>query len=161
MAYRQSNAAYDFELFEKKPLKSQPTLNVVKNQKYKKRDRMMVLRVVSSVAVVVAVICVMLYSRAELTALSYQIGQYEDTYQDLTNDYTRLSAEIESKISLRSVEESAKSLGLSKVETYQVKYLNLEGEDSVVIPMGGDEPETLSEKLSLYIQSFLEYIKIR
>ena len=161
MATHRGNVAYDFELFEKKPPKAQPSLNLIKNQKYKSRDRMAAFKAVSAIAVVVSVICMMLYGRAELTELTKQVGDYNDSYQELSSEYTRLSAELEGKVSLRNVEETAKNeLGLSKVQSYQVEYVNMDEGDGFEGAGDVQEP-TLGQKFSLYIQSFLEYIKIR
>lgn len=147
-------------MFEQKPKKTQPALNVVASPKYKKRDRMTVLRIVSGVAVVVTVTCVMLYSRAELTALSYRVGQQKEAYQLLVSENTRLKAELESKVSLRSIEESAQELGLAKIQPYQVEYIYMDQEDEIELT-GVSEASSLTEKLNRYVQSFLEYIRIR
>lgn len=158
MASTQSNLAYDLSLFEQKPKKAQPALNVVK-EKYHKRDRMLVVRVVSGVLVVVTVICLQLYSRAQLTELSDRIGTYNTEYQNLLSEQTRLNAEIEGKVSLRSVEESAKAMGLDKMQAYQVEYVVVEEDEEGVIPMAASDAQpSFFQKLSLYIQSFLEYI---
>lgn len=158
MASIQSNLAYDLSLFEQKPKKARPALNVVK-EKYHKRDRMLVVRVVSGVLVVVTVICLQLYSRAQLTELSDRIGTYNTEYQNLLSEQTRLNAEIEGKVSLRSVEESAKAMGLDKMQAYQVEYVVVEEDEEGVVPMTVSETQpSFFQKLSLYIQSFLEYI---
>lgn len=161
MAYREANTAYDFSIFETKPQKSQPVLNVIKNPKYQKRDRLAVLRIISSVILVVTVICIMLYSRAELTVLTNEVGKYKDSYAELLSENTRLNAEMEGKVSLRGIEESAQELGLAKMQVYQVKYVDMEESDGYVTRVGAQEEPTLADKVSLYIQSFLEYIKVR
>ena len=161
MAARQSNLAYDLSLFEQKPKKAQPALNLVRDHKYHKRDRMVAVRVVSSVLVVVAVICLQLYSRARLTELSDRIGTYNTEYQNLLSEQTRLNAEIEGKVSLRSVEESAKAMGLDKMQAYQVEYVVVEEDEEGVVPMAAEAQPSFFQKLSLYIQSFLEYIHLQ
>lgn len=161
MASRQTNLAYDLSLFETKPKKAQPILNVVKEPKYQRRDRMMAVRVVSTVAVIVAIICVMLYSRAQLTELTDRIGTYNTEYQNLVSERTRLNAEIEGKVSLRSVEESAKLMGLDKMQAYQVEYVVVDEDEEGVVPVASEQQPSFAQKLNLYIQSFLEYIHLR
>lgn len=159
MAFHSSGEAYDFDLFREKTSKPQPALELIENSKYKKRDRMTSLRIVSTAAVVVAVICVMLYSRAQLTELSSDLGKMNNEHQLLQSEYTRLCAEMEGKVSLRGVEERAKELGLSKVQSYQVEYISIEKSENFAT--SGVKPQELSllDKLSLSMGSFLEYIK--
>ncbi|MCI8622468.1 MAG: hypothetical protein HFG26_02250 [Provencibacterium sp.] len=159
VASRQSNLAYDLSLFEAKPKKAQPVMNVVKEPKYKKRDRMIAVRIVSTVAVVVTITCVMLYSRAQLTELTDRVGTYQTEYQNLMSERTRLNAEIEGKVSLRSVEENAKLMGLDKMQAYQVEYVVVDEEEDGVVPVASEQRPSVAQKLSLYIQSFLEYIR--
>lgn len=160
LARMQSNAAYDFELFEDKPEKSRPVLNVVANTKYKKRDRMTVVRVISSAVVIVAVICMMLLSYVRLTELANEITTNKKAYQLLVSENTRLKAEMESKVSLRGVEESAQQLGMVKMQSYQVEYIDMQTDEEVNLS-GGAAEMPVTEKLSLYIQSFLEYISVK
>lgn len=168
MSSKQSNAAvdmkyepaYDFELFEKKKRQARPTLSVVSNPKYQARNRLSVVRLLSCAAVVVTVICVMLYSRAQLTELTAQISDQKENYQALLSENTRLRAELESKVSLRGVEDRAKELGMAKMQAYQVEYVNMDQVDEITLSGTGGEP-TAAEKLELYIQSFLEYIRIK
>lgn len=162
MAQYQSNAAYDFELFERKPQTqhTQPALKVVTEPKARRRNRMMVFRSVCTVAVVVSVVCVMLYSRAKLTGLVADIDAQQDAYSLLLSENTRLKAEYESKVSLRGIEESAQELGMTKVQPYQVQYVPMTQDESITLTAEGSEL-TFSEKLDQRIQSLLEYIRIR
>lgn len=152
----ESSAAYDFELFENKEPRAHPTLSLVGNQKYEKRDRMASVRIVSCVALVVAIVCVMLYGRAQLTELSHKIGQFNDEYQQLQSEYTRISAEMEGKVSLRGVEERAQEMGLSKVQSYQVEYVNIDAGESFEESASVPSKPSIMDKLSLYIGSFFE-----
>lgn len=157
MQYYQSTSAYDFDYFSQKE-DSTPDLSLIRGDKYNRRDRMTIVRLISSVLVVIAVICVMLYSRAQLTELTNQIGKFDKEYNELRSQYTRISAEIEGKVSLRGVEESAKELGLDKVQSYQVEYVNIETQESFA-GEGAPAPEpSIGDQISLYIGSFLEYI---
>lgn len=160
MSSGSTNAAYDFELFEEKKAQTRPVLSVVSNPKYKKRDQMSIVRMISSVLVVVAVICVMLYSRSQLTELTAQISDQKTNYQALVSENTRLRAELESKVSLRGVEDRAKELGMAKMQAYQVEYVNMEQSDEITLS-GVEQEPSAAEKLELYIRSFLEYIRIR
>jgi hypothetical protein len=52
----------------------------------------------------------------------------------LSGEYTRLQTELEGKISLKNIEEYATAnLGMMKIDTAQVRYLNLEETESVTL----------------------------
>lgn len=79
---------------------------------------------------VVGIVVTMLYSRAVLTELSQQIASQTAKLEKEQSEFTRLSAELDAKISLRNVEDYAtQTLGMLPIDKSQVTYVDLsEGE---------------------------------
>ena len=68
----------------------------------------------------------------------------------------RLSMKLDSMISLEHVEEYAENtLGMTKVEGYQMEYIDLSGNDKVVLSgdktLSADNETSLIEKLKAYL----------
>ena len=115
------------------------------------RRRSRFLRYVAAAAVVVGIVVTMLYSRAVLTELSQQIAHQTSLLEKEQSEYTRLTAELDAKISLRNVEDYAtQTLGMFPVDKSQVTYVDLsEGEK---IELTSESPkQSLFDKVELAI----------
>ena len=149
------SVAYDLDRFQPKPRMrvKRPTL-VVANPGVKARARRRtatVLGIVAAAAVVVGIVVTMLYSRAVLTELSQQIAHQTSLLEKEQSEYTRLTAELDAKISLRNVEDYAtQTLGMFPVDKCQVTYVDLsEGEK---IELTSESPkQSLFDKVELAI----------
>ena len=75
-----------------------------------------------------------IYSRVRLDELDRQLTQINSDTDIIVSENTRLKSEINSRISLDKVEEYAQNeLGMVKVENYQIKYIDLDAKDQVVV----------------------------
>lgn len=73
----------------------------------------------------------------------------------------RLQTSIESRMSLRNIEDIAKNeLGLSELEPYQVTYVNRCGGDKIVTNESTPSGASILEEITDTIGSALEYLRI-
>lgn len=156
----QHSVAYDFELFEEKKQSYQPELKVVEGQNNSKRvHRLQVIKATMGVILVVAVMATIVYNRSILTEVSHQVVTETAALQTAQNEGKRLSAKLESKMSTQNMEEKVLGLGLSELEDYQVKYVQLSSGDKLQVSKDAvkETPEIL-QKIGSACRGFLEYI---
>lgn len=161
MAHTVQNTAYDLSRYEPKVAKRQPRLRVV--EKPSPRNGLAPTELFQAGlvgAVMVAALCMVLYSNAILTELSDQISTSNEKLSVLTSENQRLSAVLEGKMSLRNIEDIAKNeMGLSKMEPYQVEYVNRCDGDKIV--RTAESPsESILGKIANRLNSVLEYLRI-
>lgn len=157
-----TNLAYDFDRLEQHyaavgapKVKQPPELKVVENRK--KNSNPFVLRTVVVFVMVMGILAAILYNNMILTELTSEIERSEAQYEQLKNEYRLMQMELESQTSLRTVEEIAKNeLGMSKVEDYQVQYIDLSEGDRVI--MARAPKLKLSEKIYRAYCGVLEYM---
>ena len=155
MAYPVSKSQYDFSLFE---MKTASTANVSTAPKKRddKRERMRVVvnnRKKSRINIVpavvqrnsvlkagvvlfclLAVLGMLIYMQAKLDNVNRQIARTQQTLEETKSETVRLQMEINSIISIDKVEDYAvNTLGMVKIESGQVEYIDLSGEDKVIL----------------------------
>lgn len=114
---------------------------VTKTKKQKiietRRSRAMAIKVLTVAAILFSLIVVDIYSEVRLDELDSQIASVNSEIEVMESANTRLSMAIESGVSLAEVEDYAvNTLGMVKLENYQVNYLNLSDGDSVEVSGG-------------------------
>lgn len=100
----------------------------------------------------------LLYSRLRVDELTREVDSAAADLEIAQAETVRLNAALDSMISLEKVENYAKNdLGMTKVEGYQIEYIDLSGADSVSVsgsknvkPSG---ETTLTEKLLEYLKA--------
>lgn len=100
----------------------------------------------------------LLYSRLRVDELTREVDTATAELSLAQAETVRLNAALDSMISLEKVENYAKNdLGMTKVEGYQIEYIDLSGADSVSVsgqksvkPTG---ETTLTEKLLEYLKA--------
>lgn len=100
----------------------------------------------------------LLYSRLRSDELTREIDAASAQLAEAQGENVRLNMQLDAMISLEKVENYAKNdLGMTKVEGYQIEYIDLSGADSVsvsgkksVTPTG---ETTLTEKLLEYLKA--------
>ncbi len=162
----QSGAAYDLSRFEQtaprvKPQQhQQPQLKVVKTStraKAKTKRMLAMFKVAFCAIALVTVAATVVYTRAVLTEVGESINMASKELKELKSENGRLAAELESKLSLRNVEEYATvNLGLSKIEQDQIEYVNLSEGDKIELAQTG-EPNLL-DKLEAWFDNVMAYI---
>ncbi len=99
----------------------------------------------------------LLYSRLRVDELTREIDAANAQLSVAQGENVRLNMRLDSMISLERVEDYAKNdLGMTKVEGYQIEYIDLSGADTVTVS-GNKSVKSLSaensgEKLSEYLK---------
>jgi len=157
------NAAYDFERTQAAyvPVRPQvaqpPELRVVENRAA--RYRVTFRRAAVSFVILIGVVAAILYNQMALTELTAQVESARSQYEALVGENRRTQVELESRTSLRSIQEAAEALGMYKAETYQIEYIDLGGGEQVVLTQ--EEPGLLESAASAvheWLDGVLEYI---
>lgn len=147
--------AYDLELFENRAQRPRAKVRAVRGRKKASRLN---LQTVKTVAVVMAALVVgFLYSQATITELTVDIQNVQSDLVNEQSTYNYLSGVLDSKTSLRNVEQiAAGELGLVKVDRSQVTYFSLESESVI------NRPETAAQKITEFLStgllSLMEYL---
>ncbi|MEM1485366.1 hypothetical protein V6615_10870 [Oscillospiraceae bacterium PP1C4] len=157
-----SSAAYDLEKFEPKQRVrgKKPTLVVAKpSSKVREKVRMAsTLKLLATVVLVAAIVITMLYSRAMLTELNQKLDAESTRLAEEQSESTRLTAELEAKISLRNVEQYAtQTLGMSPMDKHQVTYVDLSEGDKIELTSESPK-QSLIDRIQLAISNVQEYI---
>ena len=106
------------------------------------------LKVAAVALAMAAVVAALLYSHAVLSELKSEASSMQNDLRDLHSEQVRLSAELESKISLRNVEDYAAQLGMAPLDKSQITYVDLSRGDR--IELSAESPkQTLGERLRL------------
>lgn len=120
-------------------------------------------KVISPAVVIFAIITVavllgyMVFNVVELNQVNNEINTANSQIKILNSEKVRLSSELESKMSLTNIEKYAKEkLGLSKLSSGQVTYLNTSGGNSIEIPQ--DKNRNVFETVWASIKDFFSYL---
>jgi len=156
MAAVKMNNGYDFELFErsaarssagaapeKKTSSSEPLKKVDKksSQQKKRESKRAASRsafILFVAAVMLGLMCLQISAGAKRYELSRQIADVESKIEVEKSENVRLSAELNSITSIGKIDDYAtKILGMSKIESYQVEYIQLTEGDKVLYSSNG------------------------
>ena len=134
------SAAYDLSRFEAHEgyahgqREQQPQLRVVKRAGAAYRPAIAPIKISAVMLAVMAVITLMIYNRVLLTELNDDIATGKKELTILQSENVRLQSELESAMSLDSLEESVagimKDMGLAKITQDNVKYIVLADEET-------------------------------
>ncbi len=114
-------------------------------------SRLDTLKKVSLTAVMLALVCSVLYSQAQLSELTMDIQTYQSQLSQAKSDYNYLSGQLSSKTNMKNVEQVATDqLGLVKLDPAQVTYFTLENESKV------DKPENGAQKIMGWLEAGLK-----
>ena len=131
IAYKLDNFAAKTEQQHDEELKTR-SLRVIKNRR--KQKSVAPVKFILDAVAVIAVALIMIYSQVVLTELTAEVNSYESKISALDTERMRLEGELEASTSIKTLEETAeKSLGLSKIDSSQIEYVNLTGEDEISV----------------------------
>lgn len=159
----QTNVAYDYERLARErysaapKVQQPPELRVVESRQA--RSRAAFRKTAAAFVLVIGIMAAILYNRMILTELTAEVEATQAQYNVLVSEQRRMQVELEGKTSLRAIEESAKALGMSKAEDYQIEYIDLGRSSGVVV--SAEEPgvlDTVAASMSSAVDSILEYI---
>lgn len=157
------NAAYDLALAasESPKQRSKKPVLVVTRPSAQARARAqgkVAFKVLCGVAAVAAMVIVTLCGYAKLTELNRQIANQCSKLDEVQSEVTRLSAELEAKMSLRNIEDFAtQRLGMSSFDKSQITYIELSQGDKVELTEESPEKNWL-DVIQEAISNVEEYI---
>ena len=100
----------------------------------------------------------MIYSQVVLTELTSEVSFYENQLTELNTEYVRLQGELEATTSIKTLEEAAETkLGLAKIDSSQVEYVNLTGADEISVARTGGK-YLIKEYWDNFMDFLAEYI---
>ena len=142
--------AYDLELFENRSRQPRPKVRAVRGKKKAGRLNLQAVKTVALSVLMAALVVGFLYSQATITELTVDIQNVRSDLVSEQSTYNYLSGVLDSKTSLRNVEQiAAGELGLVKVDRSQVTYFSLESESVI------NRPETAAQRLTEYLSTGL------
>lgn len=101
----------------------------------------------------------LLYSHLRVDEINRDISKTNAMLTQAQGENVRLNMTLDSMISLEKVEDYAKNtMGMTKVEGYQIEYVDLSGEDKVV--KSGAKHAQTGEKTSI-LQKLKAYLKAK
>lgn len=158
-----TEVAYNLENFVAKTAEQQDkelkksSLRMIENRRKAKVVAPVKVILASAVALVISVI--MIYSQVVLTELTSEVSFYENQIVDLDTEYVRLQSELESITSIKTLEEAAETkLGLSKIDSSQVEYVNLTGGDEITVAHVSGK-YLIKENWENFVNFISEYLK--
>lgn len=135
--YTRENLAYDLTLFEpreKESFQRQAKVKIVPNPKTIHISKLSIFKWTAIAAIVVSSILAVMFCNVKLTELNDKATMQKAAYNSAKSEETRLNMQLESRMSLKNVEEYAiTKLGLQKVQSYQIQYINLVNSDKVEV----------------------------
>ncbi|MEF9852730.1 MAG: hypothetical protein RSB36_07285 [Hydrogenoanaerobacterium sp.] len=153
---QKESSAYDLSMFEQRA--ERRTLRVVRNPRPAPSHLFgLSPAVVLFVAVIVVVITsLFIYNNVVLTEIGAQIDTATQEANELQSEGVRLQASLESKMSIKNIEESAEStLGLVKMDRSQIEYINLAPDDEVEVERQDFAQGNIAQKSIAQIKEYL------
>ena len=134
LKYYNDSFAYDYDRFVSVPKKKAeiheyPVVKTRAKSKADRRKAQLVRNFVISGLAVLA-ICSSVFLRAEISSMRSDINNINNEIVELESERTRLSVEMERKVSVINLEESAIALGMQKCEKSQVTYIKTNDTDT-------------------------------
>lgn len=97
-------------------------------------------------ALVFTFFAMVIYSRVQLDEINREISAVEQKIELVQSDTVKLNNQINSVVSIDKVEDYAtNNLGMVKVQDYQVVYIDLSSDDSVVVADGKKVDTVINE----------------
>ena len=143
--YYVDSFAYDFDLFAPQTKKADNVLEIDRRSGRKTasspahRPRVKMSRPVALVMMLVLLLGLIagnIYLRVRVTEVTNEISRCDVKLERAISENTSLDMEMENRVSLKNLEQSAAALGMQKAERYQVRYLDV---------LGGDKTEVLKD----------------
>ena len=155
------NTRYNIELFEPaaprtastapkiRPKNSRPELKVLEKPRMtaaqikaqNARSLRNTLKIIAVAGICLFFFAIVIYSTLQLDEINRDIASVDQKISIAKSEKVRLDMELDSIISMDKVEDyAANTLGMSKVQDYQVIYVDLSSSDRVIMA-GGKETE--------------------
>ena len=146
-AYYVDSFAYDFDLFAPQEKKADNIVELDRKgkgpssvSKQRKHHRPVLSRpaaIVMLLILLLGMIAGNIYLRVRVTEVTGEISRCEEKLEQAISENTSLEMELENRVSLKNLEQSAQALGMQKAERYQVRYIDvLDGDKTEVLKDG-------------------------
>lgn len=137
-----AKAAYDFEYFMPSKAvalpKQAPVLQVRKNEKKQQRSKMWrKVRLFFAVTAMLVLACGVLYTQSVVAELQNEIGVQSKLLAEENTAHRSLTAQLDGKVNLKTVEQQAAALGLIRMENSQKTYIRAQQENQIEVRQDG------------------------
>lgn len=150
------NLAYDFSSYVEEYVESKPKIISKKTVKAKK-SKLNPVSIFLVVALVGGITSGLVYNNVVLNELGNEITQMSNELDELNSENTRLNVDLETKTSLRKIEEYATNeLGLQRANNNQIEYVRVEQENKIETTQ---DEENIMDKIINIINSIIDAIK--
>lgn len=117
-----------------------------------RQARAQAIKLLSIAAVLLILLGFQVYGHVRVEELNRQIETVNSSISVMESENTRLTMDLNASASLNKVEDYAvNTLGMVKVQNYQVNYLNLSGGDSVEVS-GGKSHQSLWKRIQIALK---------
>lgn len=154
------------EIFGARPKEKQSTLHEVPapsatvSQKAKRKKQPLRFSTVAFTAVAIFTALCMLYCQMQLTELTADISDANETLDKLSAENVSLSSKRTHTMDLDEVEDYAvANLGMVKMDTSQIEYIELTNPDNVTVFHPGMSINKILDNLTQGISQVWEYIQ--
>lgn len=142
--YYVDSFAYDFDLFAPQEKQTDNVIRINRKSKDQVRSSRRPRRAVNRPAAIVMILLLTLgliagniFLRVKVTEVTSRIDVCEEKLERAMSENTSLEMELENRVSLKNLEQSAQALGMQKAERYQIRYIDvLDGDKTEVLQNG-------------------------
>ncbi|MBP0979367.1 MAG: hypothetical protein J6C55_01820 [Oscillospiraceae bacterium] len=106
--------------------------------------------------IIIIMISYLIYNKVLLDKIGNEIVKYQKDYEEAVSEQVRLEVEMESKISLKKLEEIAREKGLGPVQDYQIEYIDFKKQDNIEIVDGGNKNK---KSIKNFLNNILSYLR--
>ena len=97
-----------------------------------------------------------IYSLDKRNTMYNKVFAMNEKLENAAAENVRLQSELEGKVSAKSIEEYAKSLGMEKINSSQINYIKIQTGDVVTIP---EQEKGLIAKIKSFFDKCVEYFR--
>ena len=97
-----------------------------------------------------------IYSLDKRNTMYNRVFAMNEKLESAAAENVRLQSELEGKVSAKRIEEYAKSLGMEKINSSQIYYIQIQTDDVVTIP---EQKKGLISKIKSFFDKCVEYFR--
>jgi cell division protein FtsL len=97
-----------------------------------------------------------IYSLDKRNTAYNKVSTLQEKLDSAAAENVRLQSELDGKMSAKSIEEYAKSLGMEKIDSTQIKYIQIQTGDVVTIP---EQEKGIIAKIKSFFDKCVEYFR--
>lgn len=153
---KNSNLAYAVRNIEAQQPRREQESHIKQVQKTRARPQRKGIIKTSLCMLYVVALCVsLIYGKVKLTEENAYLQDLKAEYQEVDSESTRLDTELRGMISLKTIEEQARELGLSEERPSQVQYIAVTHDNKAELP---EEDDSVWAQITKLYRQIKEYI---